>query len=180
MPTIAYRTVRSRRKFVRHAEVRRELSRVLDGPVKKRFLKQFSRIVASWKPENKPKFKARKFIRPDSISVDVFPTGNTEIYMFVTKGTKRHKIPSVPKSGVGKDFLFFRWAGPGSYKPKTGPRGKFRGPGRVSAGAPLVRMKQVDHPGNKPRDFEGVIRKRNLKWWRRTMENAWRRALRRV
>lgn len=176
MPTVAYRVTRSRRKFMKSPEIKAYMGRVMDTTVKPKFLGQFENVVASWK--NKPKFKARKFLKPDSISLNVFPTGeHKKIWQYVSKGTKRHKIPKSPMP-PGK-ALAFNWGGYHSYKAKTGPRGYYKGPGRVVGGT-LHRFKQVDHPGNKAREFERIIRNRNKKWFNRTMENAWRRAIRRA
>ena len=172
MPTVAYRVIRSRRAFVNAPQVRKVLEQVLDSEVKPHFVGEFEKVVANWK--NKPRFKGRKFITADSIAVNVYPEGtkSKEIYGYVTKGTRPHIIraKNVP-------YLVFMWGGPGSYKAKTGTGGKFGGPGIVAGGKLTVR-RQVNHPGNAPRDFEGVIRKKEAPWFSRIMENAWKRAIR--
>jgi len=73
MPQIAYRTVRSRRKFIKAPEVKKMLSDAIDTEVKPHYVKEFEKVVADW--NHKPEFKSRKFIKPDSISVDVYPAG---------------------------------------------------------------------------------------------------------
>jgi hypothetical protein len=172
MPTVAYRVIRSRRAFVNAPVARRVLEHALDAEVKPHFVTAFEEVVGNWK--NKPKFEGRKFITADAIRVSVFPQGpNKEIYKYVTKGTRRHPIPKTPKVNGS---LVFVWGGPGSYKPKTAPGGKWGGPG-IATGK-LTFRKQVQHPGNKPRDFEGFIRKREEPWFTKTMENAWKRAIR--
>jgi hypothetical protein len=173
MPTAAYRVTRARRVFVNAPQVKRVLAAELDDNVKPHFVQAFEAVVANWK--HKPAFKARKFITADALAVNVYPDGpNKQIYEYVTLGTKEHDIPKTPKTG--NDFLIFMWGGPGSYKAKTGAGGKWGGPGTVSGGT-LHRRHQVHHPGTEPRDFEGFIRKREKHWFSRTMENAWRRAL---
>ena len=173
MPTVAFRAVRTRRKFINYPKVKRELERTLDDEAKPRFIQRFRLVVMNWK--HQPDFKARKFIREDKIWLDVFPAGDKEdvaIYGFVTGGTKPHKIRArrAPR-------LAFMWGGPGSYKPKTAPKGKIGGPGIVVGGT-LRRPYEVQHPGTEARDFEGVIRDDEKRWYSRTMENAWRRAIR--
>ncbi len=173
MPTIAYRAVRSRRIFVNAPKVKKYLEAGIDSEVKPHFLSKFRRVVSNWK--HKVEFRARKFITVDAIKINIFAAGpHKRIWVFVTKGTKRHKIPKVPKR---KGSLAFMWGGPGSYIPKTSPPAKFGGPGAVRGGK-MFFAKQVDHPGTKARPFPAEIRKEEKPWFNRTMENMWRRALR--
>jgi len=175
MPTVAFRAVRSRRRFINYLAVKNELTRTLDEVVKPRLIQRFNVVVMNW--DHRPTFKARKFIKVNKIWVDVFPAGDKEdvmIYGFVTKGTRKHPI-----SAKNAPALAFMWGGKGSYKPKTKPRGKIGGPGIVVGGA-LHRPVEVTHPGSEARDFEGVIAEDEKRWFSRTMENAWRRAIRRL
>jgi hypothetical protein len=71
------------------------------------------------------------------------------------KGTRPHPIPRQPKA---RGALRFKWGGPGSYRAKTNPGGRFRGPGKVQGGK-TVFFKQVHHPGTKPRHFTRRINK---------------------
>ena len=171
MPTVAYRAVRKRRAFINAPKVRQILDSTLDNEVKPALIQQFNMRVDNW--QHKPEFKARKFVRADSTAVTVFPAGpNKEIYKYVTAGTSPHAI--TPKKAK---FLVFTWGGPGSYKAKTAPGGKFGGPG-VIVGGELTRAKGVHHPGFPGRHFEKYIKKDYEREFRRTMENAWRRAIR--
>ena len=171
MATVAYRVIRSRRVFVNAPEVRAVLDAALDREVKPHFVKEFDKVVANWK--HKPDFKARKFVTTDAIKVNVYAAGeNKEIYGYVTGGTRPHTIRA-----KNAPMLAFMWGGPGSYVPKTQPVGKYGGPGKVSGGT-LHRFKQVQHPGTKARNFEKAIREEQAPWFSRTMENAWRRAIR--
>lgn len=175
MPTIAMRVTRGRRKFVKHPEIRRYLGLVLDQIVKPHLIQRFNLVVMNWK--HQPTFKGRKFITTDRIWVNVFPSGDKEdvdIYRFVTKGTKRHRIRA-----RNAPYLAFMWGGKGSYKPKTKPVGKIGGPGIVVGGT-LRRPFEVNHPGSEARNFEKAIKDDEKRWFSRTMENAWRRAIRRL
>jgi len=171
MPTVGIRVTRGRRKFAQSRRVKRGLGAVLDNEVKPHFIDAFKRVVANW--DHKVDFQARKFIRVDKIWLNVFPVGdNKDIWTFVTKGTRPHPIRS--KSGGALAFL---WGGPGSYKPKTAPVGKFGGPGTVSGG--VMHFPQVvNHPGSEAREFEKTIKEDNKVWFSRTMENGWRRVIR--
>jgi len=171
MPTVAFRVTRKRRAFVNAPQVRKVLDATLDKEVKPHFIDEFDKVVSNWK--HKPIFQGRKFVTADAIWVNIFPTGiNKLIYTYVTKGTRPHVIraKNVP-------YLVFMWGGPGSYKAKTGTGGTFGGPGIVVGGELTVR-RQVNHPGNAARNFESVILKKEKQWYSRTMENAWRRAIR--
>jgi len=171
MPTVAYRIIRKRRAFVNAPKVKTALAATLDGEVKPHLIAAFDEVVSNW--EHKPQFAARKFITADALSVNIYPTGaNKQIYIYVTKGTRPHTIR--PRNAR---FLAFMWGGPGSYRAKTGAGGKWGGPGTVSGGK-MTFSKLVHHPGNAPRNFEAFICKREQAWFSRTMENAWRRAIR--
>ena len=174
MPTVAYRAVRERRKFVKAPEIKAALGVTLDTVVKRRFLIRFRRVVGNW--NHKPAFQARKFITTEYLKVNVFPAGpNKQIYKWVTDGTKGpYKIP---KAGPG--YLAFVWGGPGSYKPKTKPVGQYGGMG-VATGTLRRGIMQVTHPGITPREFEKAIKDDEKEWVSRTMELAWRRAIRSV
>lgn len=176
MPKVAYRAKRSRRKFNKSKEIKAELAAFMDAVVKPHFIEQFEEIVADWK--HKPDFKARKYIRADSIQISVYPAGEHKlIWKYVSRGTKAHDIPI-----KNKPWLVFKDRG--SYRPKTRPGSgiagpSFRGPGRV-VGGQWVKKKLVKHPGSKPRKFEEWIADREKDWYSREMENAWRRILKAV
>lgn len=172
MPTVAYRAIRERRRFVHAPEVKRVLGDTLDNEVKLALLRRFEAVVANW--QHAPVFQARKFVTENAIWVNVFPTGeNKRIYQYVTGGTRPHPI-----AARHAKTLAFVWGGPGSYTPKTAPGGHWGGPGTASGSMhyPLV----VQHPGNKPRDFEAVIKREYQPEFLRTLENAFRRAIRRL
>ena len=170
MPQIAYRAIRGRRKFSQSRQVIQELERTLDNVVKPHFIKQFEMRVANW--EHKVTFEARKFITPNSISINVYPTGpNKDIWKYNTLGTRPHTIRA--KHAPALSFM----GGGAIYVSKTAPGGKYGGPGIVYGGYPVY-AKKVNHPGTEAREWESVIAKQNKQWYSQTMENAWRRAIR--
>ena len=178
MPRVAYRAVRSRRKFSKAPEIERGMRAEMERVVKPHFIDAFDEIVADW--DHKVDFAARSYFSADEIKLTVHPTGpNKKIWIFVSGGTKPHKIraKNVPR-------LAFMWGGPGSYRPKTQPGAGFSGPsfrgaGQVIGGV-MHRPMEVQHPGSEPRNFEKWVMDSNRKWFSRTMENAWRRILRAV
>ena len=165
MPQVAYRTIRSRRKFINAPLVRKMMDAWLDSEAKPHFIQRFEFVVANWK--NRVTFKARKFVRADSISINVFPDKHKDIWGYVVNGTPPHVIR--PK---GPWTLKFRTG----YKPKTLPPAKFGGPGKATG--PVVRAKVVHHPGTDARPFPKEIMKDEQAWFSRNAENAWRRAIR--
>ena len=169
---IAYRALRSRRKFGKMPKFKSEVGDVLDSEVKPELIKRFKRVTANW--ETKVDFQGRKKVGGDTIQVNIFPSGeNKKIWLFVSGGTKG---PYAIRP-VRAPFLVF--IGGGTYKPKTLPVGKFGGPG-VTIGGSLVRSKGVMHPGIKAREFEKVIAADYKREFSRVMENALRRIIRRL
>jgi len=150
-----------------------EIARTMDAEVKPALLAYFEKVVKSW--ANAPEFKAKKKITRTEMSVSVTPAGtNADIWRYVSGGTRPHIIR--PK---GKYPLRFQWGGYGSYKARTSTSGGYRGPGRVIGGE-QVRFMQVNHPGNKARNFERHIARWYAPVFRRTMKNAMARAMRRA
>lgn len=171
MPTIAFRAVRSRKRFFNAAtgdRIKELLGQRMEEEVKPHLIDQFEEIVADW--DHKVQFKGRKYIGPDSVRVAVFPTGkNKKIYEWVTKGTKPHIIE--PKNAP---MLVFQLG----YIPHTSPGGGYGGAGRATG--PTVGAMHVDHPGTKAREFEKHIRRKNENWYSRKMEVIWKWAIRRL
>lgn len=101
--------------------------------------KDFEKTTETW--SNKPEFYIDE--RPRSLAV----VTDDEIYHFVDKGTKPHKIP------VGdKGFLAFR----GGYQAKTTPRVIASRQGGASGGY-VYTTKTIDHPGTEAREFSKII-----------------------
>ena len=169
MPTVAFRAVRSRRKFSKAPEVKRKTKTTLTGPVKEHFIKEFEAVVSDW--TNKPEFKVRTFVRTDKIWVNVFPAGpNKDKWIWVSRGTSG-PYP-IPKSGPG--LLAFTLG----YSARTKPRGQAHVGSGTATGPKVVGIMQVEHPGIEAREFEEVIAEENKVWFSRNMENSWRRIIR--
>ncbi len=171
--TVAYRQVRSRRKFLEMPKAKVQVGDFLDSDIKPELIKRFERVTSNW--DHKVDFKARKFVNTKRVMIRVFPAGkNKKIWIFVSGGTRPHKIrPRKAKR------LAFVSGGPGSYKPKTKAVGKFGGPGVVVGGSPVF-AKEVNHPGNEGRGFEKTIAEDYKPEYARVMENAFRRIIRRL
>jgi hypothetical protein len=112
---IFFRSVRSKKRKTLLTKLdkitKKEISRTFEGRVSPIILKSFQKIVKDW--EHKPKFKHRKIIKPNRISLLVYPEGkNTDIFTYVELGTKPHKIRGSPR-------LKYKWGGKGSYVSKT-------------------------------------------------------------
>jgi len=141
---------------------------VIDNEVKPHFIQRFKMVTANWK--HQVDFQARKFLTANRTWLNVFPAGpNKKIWIWVSKGTEG-PYP-IPKSGPG--FLAFKTG----YKPKTKAPGKFGGPG-IFTGSTVMGVMQVQHPGIEAREFEKIIAEDEKDWYNRTMENAWKRAIR--
>jgi hypothetical protein len=170
MPKVAMRGIRSRRVFVNADKARKELERTLDNDVKPHFISEFDKIVSNW--DHRPTFRARKRITQDEIRLYVFPATHKQLWQWNVEGTRPHPIRA-------KNAPTLRFKA-GTYMPKTGPGGKwYGGPGRV-AGGQWVSPFAVMHPGTEPRNWPEVIRKQEKRWFSRTMENAWRRGIRKL
>ena len=169
MPTVAYRAVRSRRKFVKAPQIKKALGRRMDAKVKPHFIAAFDEKVSDWSV--KPEFKARKFITPDYIKVNVYPAGaGKQRWIWVSRGTKGPY--NIPTAGPG--LLSFMLG----YSARTKPRGRAHvGTGKAK-GPRVTGIMQVQHPGIEAREFEEVIAEDEKDWYSRTMENLWRQAIR--
>jgi len=179
MAKLLFRSIRSGKKQALITDLesiaRKEIEKAMDNKVKPALVKSHELVVRSWK--HKPGFQSRKFIRPDSISINVFPTGkNKDIYKFVDQGTKPHTITA--KSAPN---LKFPWGGKGSYVPKT----KAKPARTVSSGGYVknpktIYVKKVNHPGTEAREFSKTIAKDIVPDFRRIIENTFRQVARMV
>lgn len=166
MPRVAFRSVRSRSRFVHIKRVREKMERHLEKKIKPRLIREHEKIVADW--DHKPTFKGRKYLDEDSVRITVHPDGpHKDIWYWVTGGTRPHVIRA-----RNAPFLVFATG----YIPHTSPGGGYGGPGEAKGD--VVSKKQVDHPGIKARKFEEHIARKFNSWFKRSVENAWRRATR--
>lgn len=169
---VLFRTVRTRRAAILQLNkiALTEINNVLDTKVKPALVKSHERIVSNWK--NKPGFAARKTIKPNLITVSVFPTGpNKKIWIFVDRGTRPHIIKA-----KGGGVLRFQTG----YQPKTlpSPARTVSGGGRSTG--PFRAAKQVNHPGSKARNFSKIIAEDIKPGFKREVENAFRRTSKKV
>ncbi len=172
MPQILFRVIKA--KPPNWQAFYSEIAKTLSDEVAPKLISYFERVTNPWR--NQPKFVSKFRLTRQSATVDVFPIGpNANIWRYVSKGTRPHPIQ--PK-GPGYP-LRFKWGGKGSYKARTTTSGGYNGPGKV-VGGKAVRFMRVNHPGNKPRNFERHIARWYAPQFRRTMKNAVARGLRRA
>jgi hypothetical protein len=143
---------------------RKAIEKALDSSVKPALIKSHQVVVRDW--EHKPKFQTRKDIRPDKITMTVFPTGdNAKIYTFVDQGTKPHVIEAKKAP---------RLAFQTGYKAKTLARPARTVSGGGKASGPVVFAKKVNHPGSEAREFSKTIAEDIKPDFKRIIENTFR------
>lgn len=123
----------------------------------------FDKTVKTW--TRKPKFE--KITSTAGGNVAVLVGTDNEIYGYVSRGTKPHRIE--PKNAP---FLVFQTG----YKAKTTPN--VIGSTVGGPTGPTVRAKGVTHPGTDARNFDEVITKKWEPRFKREMEAAMKRGLR--
>ena len=176
-PAIAIKIIRSPQRqtlLARFRDAYDEVKRSVEGPVKKQSVEIAEDIVSNW--ENPPKFVASLYIDEDKISLYVEPTGpNAKKWEWTSRGTPAHLIAAGTrvKGGVKNKLLF-----KANYTPKTAPGPTWGGPGKASG--PWVSKRVVKHPGTKPRKFEEYIGKQIKADFKREVENAFRRGVRKA
>jgi hypothetical protein len=118
----------------------------------------YDNITKTW--VNKPVFTKR--VGGSVLGKSIFSYGaiyasvttDSDIYWYVTKGTKPHPID--PKPDNLKGMLIFRR----DFKPKTSPNSLTSVAGGKSG--PWRMAQHVDHPGAKARNFEAQIMKEQI------------------
>lgn len=171
MPQVLFRQIRARP--INWQAFYDEIAKALDAEVKPDLIAYFEWVTKSWR--NTQAFKATKRITKDSMTVNITPTGeNAKIWEYVSHGTRPHII--MPRKARA---LRFEWGGYGSYKPKTTTSGGYKGPGKVIGGKTVFRA-WVKHPGNAARNFEKHIARWYAPQFRRTMDAAVKRGIRRA
>lgn len=151
MTIVLFRNVRSKKRKAAILDLdsitRKQLEDVLDNQVKPNILKAHERVVSNWK--NKPSFQSKKFINPNRIAINIFPTGpNADIWRFVDEGTKPHIIQA-----KNAPMLKFRLG----YQSKTLAKPARTVSGGGKATGPFMQKFRVNHPGNEARNFTGEI-----------------------
>lgn len=167
MPRVAIRFTRSRRALVNAPVVKKELAATMEESVKPHYIKEFEKRVSNWR--GKPGFAARKVITTDYIALDVYPTGlYANRWIWTSRGTKRHEI-----AVRYAPLLVFRLG----YNAKTQPIDQYNVGNGKATGAQRTALR-VMHPGTKARRFEESINKKEQNWYKKTIENAFRRGIR--
>lgn len=169
MPVL-FRNIRSGKRKIALEDlvstVRKEIEDTIDTKVKPALIKSHELVVAKW--EHKPKFSSRKYIKPDSIAVNIFATGdNAKIWGYVNDGTKPHVIRA-----KNAPLLKFRTG----YSPKTLAKPARTVPSGGTASGPWVSKVAVNHPGNEARNFTNEIAEDIKPDFKIEIENAFRRA----
>lgn len=143
---------------------RKALEQALKDKVAPALIKSHNLVVADWK--NKPTFETRISVRPDKISMTVFPAGpNAGIYEIVDQGSPPHIIKPVKAK-----LLVFRTG----YKSKTLAKPARTVSGGGKASGPLVFAKLVHHPGSEAREFSKVIAKDIQPQFKTLIDNTFR------
>lgn len=176
MARVITRVIRSERRRAASVEIEEEMKATWRRAIIPRIFGYFSNVVGEWSAENRPNLISEFTDLPNGFEVWTGPVGpNAQIWDWITNGTEGpYPIPKKPKPpGTA---LRFQWDGPGSYKPKTGLSGQFRGPGRATG--PIRFFKQVMHPGIRARNFEKFFIIYITPAFRRESRNAVRRGLR--
>ena len=170
MPRILIRPIRGRAARLDFKTILAEVGAEMDATVKPVLVEEHQKIVADWAHE--VIFKARKILTRAFIAVDVWAAGdpeNVKIWHYVNDGTEPHPIDA-----KNAPRLKFRLG----YVPKTGVGGGYGGAGFATGEwrSPV----HVDHPGTDAREFERHIADKMRTWFRRRIEAAFKRGVRRA
>jgi len=143
---------------------RKLLEQALEDKVSPALIKSHNLVVADWK--NKPTFETRIAVRPEKISMTVFPAGDAAgIYEIVDQGSPPHIIKPVKAN-----LLVFRTG----YQPKTLARPARTVSGGGKATGDIVRAKLVHHPGSEGRFFSEQIAEDIKPDFKRIIENTFK------
>lgn len=164
-----FRNIRSKKKraaiTILDYLARKALEKDLKEQVSPALIRSHNLIVADWK--NKPTFETRISVRPDKISMTVFPAGDAAgIYEIVDQGSPPHIIRPVKAK-----FLVFRLG----YQSKTLARPARTVSGGGKATGDIVRAKLVHHPGSEGRFFSKQIAEDIKPDFKRIIDNTFRR-----
>lgn len=153
-------------------EVRVGLRRVGD-----RTVKAYKQVVGNW--QNKPDFEAQIGSGVKVLFVRIRVKGSRRVIQNWNRIDKTGARPHIIRPKRAK-FLRFVWGGYGSYAPKTNASpARFGGSGKVANGK-VVFLRQVNHPGFKPRKFSEAINKSSRELMDKEVRNGVRRGLRRA
>jgi len=151
-------------------QVEAEIKKTLENQAKPEIKGMLNAVVADWK--NKPEFNAVLTRPGGNFGMGFYATGPSRmIWQYVNEGTRPHKIKPKSAGGLLGPFRL-------GYAPKTGTGGRFGGPGKASGG--WMAAKEVDHPGNAPRNFTGTIQEKYRTTYSRHIKRAMDRATKRI
>jgi hypothetical protein len=114
-----------------------------------RTISKFQAVVRKWK--HKPKFLKKRGVSKHGLKQLITlggDEGNINIFIYVDKGTKPHKIE--PKPGGVLAFNV-------GYSAKTSPVANSNAGTGVATGAKVVTRKPIKHPGTEAREFSGFF-----------------------
>lgn len=169
MPSRVIRSNARSRALNVDARLRQEISQVCQD-IGGEMLEKHKKVVRTWR--HRPNFIAQPIVTPDFIGVQIIPRGkHFRIWQYVDKGTKGPYIIRPKRRG---GVLRFQTG----YIPKTVPVARVQAGGGVYTGGWRA-AKQVIHPGIKARKFTEKFDRDVRPEFRRQINNAIRRALRR-
>ncbi len=156
-----------RRLIQQDNQVRAELTAVVKQHTDI-LVRKYNAVVRDW--TRRPYINPFMYVSKRLLIADITVSGkNAKYFIWTDKGTKAHIIQ--PK--VASTLTFQT-----GYDARTQPVAKFNvGTGRRHGA--WRRMKMVRHPGTKPRDFSKTFNQETSPAFRRDVENAIRRGLRR-
>lgn len=138
------------------------LERYIKRDVKRLLIRDFDATVQGW--EHKPNFVG-EYKEPygTQLQLHVHPQGqHTKQWQRVSDGTGPRDIVS------GRGVMHFQHGGPGSYRPKTTPGGRYGGPGTKSG--PWRHTRIVRGHRIEPRKFSEKIKEKREKEIQRDIE----------
>lgn len=147
-----------------------------------RTVKAYKAVVNNWRGKPGFRYKAGSGGKQLYLRIEVTGTRrNIANWNRIDKtGARPHIIRAKKPDKRGRLLLYFEWGGPGSYAPKTNHSpARFGGSGKVSNGR-LVAVKQVNHPGFKPRKFSEAINREARPILDKEVRNGYRRGMRKA
>ena len=168
MPSQVIRSGGRNAVLAKDRQLRLELTRItLD--IGEQLAEKHRQVTRNW--SKRIRFTVRQVVEPGFIGVEIVPAGRDKrIWRFVDKGTHGPYIIRAKKRG---GMLAFRTG----YQPKTAPVARVLQGGKATG--KWVKKVQVIHPGIRPRKFTKTFDRELRPEFRRQVNNAIRRAMRR-
>lgn len=176
-PVLIYRAFRTRGVYANYDAFRDQIALGMTRDVFPLVGRAMSARVENWK--HKPNFSPEHWVSEKGIFLEAIPVGpNAKYWEWVSGGVKGHwiTVKNRPtrsgKKGYKPKLRMYK------YTPKTTVGGGYGGPGTYQPPARFAT--RVWWPGIEPRDFESYIVEEVKPDFRRFMENAARRGVRRM